>query len=254
MNTISYQYFCQWWVLWASFTWRIQNQATLYHYTVTKVTREKDNTGWGCTLCDLTSLAHFFTSACFSGSISPFASKPHENNESTKPHMRKVILPSGYFVRDRNKCLWTILHCNLILKDACSPQKGEWERGKFVMKDIRMQLSLYLGGPKCLFLHSEDLHVQKLSHDISILPMPNVNSLWGDAKTVVKWSSCDVSHFYCDLHWHGAALYGVCAKTHGKGKPNWKYSWHAEEHCVKGQQRHRLLPKGVKQLGAEAYG
>lgn len=61
----------------------------------------KDTTGWGCTLCDLTSLAHFFTSACFSSSVSPFALKPHKNCESTKSLMRKVILPSGYFARGR---------------------------------------------------------------------------------------------------------------------------------------------------------
>ena len=101
MNMISYQYFCQWWVLWASLTWRIQNQATAYHYTVTKVTGEEDTTGWGYTLCDLTSLAHFFTSACFSSSISPFALKLHKNSQFSKSVISKVILPSGYFVRSR---------------------------------------------------------------------------------------------------------------------------------------------------------
>lgn len=83
----------------------LEGYKTKQHYiiTVSKVTGEKDNTGWGCTLCDLTSLAHFFTSACFSGSITPFALKPHKNYDSTKSLTRKVILPSDYLVRDRKK-------------------------------------------------------------------------------------------------------------------------------------------------------
>lgn len=149
MNMISYQYFCQWWVLWASFTWRIQNQATSYHYTVTKVTGEKDTTGWGCTLCDLTSLAYFLTSACFSSSISPFALKPHKNRESAKSLTRKVLLPRGYFARSRKTIREPFATMISFWKMFVPLKRGMMGWGECVKKELTMQLSsLYLGGQK----------------------------------------------------------------------------------------------------------
>lgn len=177
MNMISYQYFCQWWVLWASFTRRIQNQAASYHYTVTKVTGEKDTTDWGCTLCDLPSLAHFFTSACFSSSVSRFALKPHKNCESTKSLMRKVILPSSYFAGGRKT-----------VGEPFATVVSFWkmffhlERG--MKKELATRLlSFYLGGSKCCLSHCKTFVCPRVKPWWPSSSHPGINSFLGWSKS-----------------------------------------------------------------------
>lgn len=60
-------------------------------------------------------------------------------------------------------------------------------------KELRILCSsLYLGGLKCLFLLSEDLHAQQMIHGICLLPTRRFHLSWGDTRAVGKCPGWDL--------------------------------------------------------------